>query len=316
MVLFLPRFNELTGKQIEFSITNPGLLIGLSLVALFTGIIAGCYPALYLSSFEPINILKKSTAVGSGNSLFRKILVVTQFALSIGLIICMMIVSNQVGFMRNAEIGFDKENVVYLPVKGSIENFWQSFKHELLENPAILNVSVKSSSPLRSGPGSGTISWEGKDPKLQIGFRHPMVDHDYFKTLNMKIAASRDFSRKIQTDLAQAFILNEEAVKQGEIENPVGKQITVNGENGTIIGVVKNAQLNSLRDTVEPEVYHLSRTFREQFQPLFVKIVSSANTGQLKNISAALTHLENVWNKFMPDSPFEFRFLDAAIENQ
>ncbi len=316
VVLFLPRFNDLTGKQIEFSFTNPGFLFSLGLVALFTGIIAGCYPALYLSSFEPINILKKSSATGAGNSLFRKILVVTQFSLSIGLIICMMIVSNQVGFMRNAEIGFEKENVVFLPVSGSIENIFESFKHELIENPAILNVSVKSSSPLRSGSTSGTISWEGKNPDLQIGFHHPMVDHDYFKTLNMKITAGRDFSRKIQTDLPQAFILNEEAVRQGGIENPVGKQITVNGEKGSIIGVVKNAQLNSLRDAVRPEVFHLSRTFREQFQTLFIKIGSSTDDSHFKNISATLGHIENVWKKFLPNSPFEFKFLDAAIENQ
>jgi len=316
VIIFLPQFNELTGKQIDFNYTNPGLLFGLVLVALFTGIISGSYPALYLSSFIPIDILRKSKSTGAKKSLLRKTLVVIQFSLSIGLIISMRIVSNQVGYMRNAEIGFEKENIITLPVSGGIENIVESFKHELKANPGIVSVSLKSSSPLSSGATSGTISWEGKKPDQQVNWCHPMVDHDYFKTLNMKIVKGRDFSREIQSDLQQGFILNEEAVRQGDIENPVGKQIIVNGENGMIIGVVKNAQLSSLRFTIPPEVYHLSRTFREQFQTLFIKIDAGEDDHQFNKISASLAHIENVWKKFMPDSPFEYRFLDETLENQ
>jgi len=143
-----------------------------------------------------------------------------------------------------------------------------------------------------------------------------MVDHDYFKTLNMKIVEGRDFSREIQSDLQEGFILNEEAVKQGNIENPVGKQITVNGKNGVIIGVVKNAQLSSLRFTIQQEVYHLSRTFREQFQTIFIKIDSGEDDHQFNKITVSLAHIESVWKKLMPDSPFEYRFLDETLENQ
>jgi putative ABC transport system permease protein len=143
-----------------------------------------------------------------------------------------------------------------------------------------------------------------------------MVDHDYFKTLNMKMVEGRDFSREIQSDLQEGFILNEEAVKQGNIENPVGKQITVNGENGVIIGVVKNAQLNSLRFTIQPVVYHLSRTFREQFQTLFIKIDSGEDDHPFNTITASLAHIERVWKKFLPDAPFEYQFLDDTLGNQ
>jgi putative ABC transport system permease protein len=316
VILFLPRFNALTGKQIDFNYTNPGLLIGLVGVAVFTGIISGCYPALYLSSFIPIEILNKSKNKGAKTSLFRKTLVVVQFTLSISLIICMIIVSDQVGYMRNAEVGFEKENVLTLPVRGGTENILESFKYELLDNPAILSVSAKSSSPLRSGATSGTISWEGKAPDLQIAWHHPMVDHDYFQTLNMEMVEGRDFSREIGSDLQQGFILNEEAIRQGNIQNPVGKQITVNGSNGAIIGVVKNAQLNSLRFHVRPEVFHLSRTFQEQFQTIFIKLDSGENGRRFGNITASLAHIESVWEKFMPDAPFEYRFLDETLENQ
>ena len=316
VVIFLPQFNELAGKQVDFNSINPGLLFGLVLVVLVTGIVSGSYPALYLSSFIPIEILNRSKSTGAKKSLIRKILVVIQFSLSISLIISMTIVSDQVGYMRNAEIGFEKENVITLPVSGGIENIIESFKHELKVNPGILNVALKSSSPLRSGGTSGTISWEGKKPDQQIAWCHPMVDHDYFKTLNMKIIKGRDFSKEIQSDLQEGFILNEEAARQGNIENPVGKYITVNGENGMIIGVVKNAQLNSLRFTVQPEVFHLSRTFREQFQTIFIKIDSGENDRQFNNMAASLAHIENVWKKFMPDAPFEFSFLDETLENQ
>ncbi len=316
VILLLPQFNELTGKRIAFDYANPVLLIGFVFVALLTGIIAGSYPALYLSSFIPLEILNKSKTTGVKKSPLRKVLVVFQFALSIGLIISMTIVSSQVRYMRNAEIGFEKENVITLPISEQIENIFESFKNELKRNPGIVSVSLKSSSPLRAGGTSGTISWEGKNPDQQINWCHPMVDYDYFKTLNMKIAEGRDFSREIQSDLKEGFILNEEAVKQGNIENPVGKQITVNGENGTIIGVVKNAQLNSLRFTIQPVVYHLSRTFREQFQTLFIKMDSGEDDLQFDRISASLAHIERVWKKFMPDAPFEYQFLDETLENQ
>jgi putative ABC transport system permease protein len=314
--ILLPQFNELTGKQIAFNHANPGFLLGFVFVALFTGIIAGSYPALYLSSFTPIDILNKSKSTGAKKSLLRKMLVIFQFSLSIGLIISMRIVSDQVRYMRNAEIGFEKENIITLPISGKIENIIESFKNELEQNPGIVSVSLKSSSPLSPGGTSGTISWERKRPDQQINWSHPMIDHDYFKTLNMEILEGRDFSREIQSDLQEGFILNEEAVKQGNIENPVGKQITVNGENGVIIGVVKNAQLNSLRFTIQPVVYHLSRTFREQFQTLFIKIASGENDRQFDKIAASLAHIERVWKKFLPDAPFEYQFLDETLENQ
>ena len=316
VTLFLPQFNALTGKRVALSVSNPGHIFGLALIALCTGLISGCYPALVLSSFNPIDIMKKSLKTGPTNSLFRKILVVIQFSLSISLIVCMMIVSNQVGYMRNAEVGFEKENVICLPVSGSIENVFPSFKNELKNNPDILHVSLKSSSPLRSGPTSGTISWEGKDPELQINWHHPMVDHDYLKTLNMQIIEGRDFSEEIQSDLRQGFILNEEAKRQGNIKNPVGKRITVNGSTGMIIGVVKNAQLNSLRFNVQPEVYHLSRTFQEKFQTIFIKYDSGEDNRRFENSTVSLAYIESVWKKFMPDAPFEYSFLDASLENQ
>ncbi len=316
VILFLPQFNELTGKRIAFDYANPVLLIGFVFIALLTGIIAGSYPALYLSSFIPIEILNKSKSTGVKKSPLRKVLVVFQFALSIGLIISMTIVSSQVRYMRNAEIGFEKDNVITLPISGKIENIFESFKNELKQNPGIVSVSLKSSGPLRSGGTSGTISWEGKKPDQQINWCHPMVDHDYFKTLNMKIVEGRDFSREIQSDLKEGFILNEEAVRQGNIEDPIGKQITVNGENGIIIGVVKNAQLSSLRFTIQPVVYHLSQTFREQFQTLFVKIDSGKDDRQFDKISASLAHIERVCKKFMPDAPFEYQFLDESLGNQ
>ncbi len=316
VILLLPLFNELTGKQIAFNAVNPGLLFGFVFIALFTGIIAGSYPALYLSSFIPIEILNKSKSTGAKKSPLRKILVVFQFSLSIGLIICMTIVSGQVRYMRDAEIGFEKENVITLPISGKIENIVESLKNELKQNPGIVSISLKSTSPLSPGGTSGTISWEGKNPDLKVNWSLPMVDHDYFKTLNMKIIDGRDFSKEIKSDLQEGFILNEEAVKQGNIENPVGKQITVNRKNGIIIGVVKNAKLNSFRFAISPQAYHLSKTMGEQFQTLFIKIDSGEDDHPFNKITASLAYIESVWKKFMPDSPFEYQFLDETLENQ
>ena len=159
----------------------------------------------------------------------------------------MTIVYNQVNYMRNAEIGFDKENIVYFSLEDNSPDTYRTLKGELLKDSNILNVSVKSTIPVSSGPTSGTISWEGKDPKNEINWCHPMVDYDYFITLNMTIIEGRDFSKENLSDMSEGFILNEEAVREGNIENPIGKRIQVNGGNGYVIGVVKNAKLNSLR---------------------------------------------------------------------
>lgn len=314
VLIFLPTFNNIAGKNIRFDFTNYSNLLIPLLTALAVAFIAGSYPAFYLSSFKPVQILKKSMFSGDKSAVFRKILVVLQFTISIALMTGMAVVYSQINYMRNAEIGFNKENIIYFSLEDNSPDTYKALKGELLKNSNILNVTVKSALPLFSGSTSGTISWEGKDPKNEINWCHPMVDYDYFRTLNMQIAEGRDFSEENMSDMAEAFILNEEAVRQGNIENPLGKRIQVNGENGYIIGVVKNAKLNSLRSQISPEVYHLSQTFTERYSYVIVKLRrGTGNAGE--RISGTLGNIENIWKKFYPASIFEYNFLDEAIDN-
>ncbi|MFC1725801.1 ABC transporter permease [candidate division KSB1 bacterium] len=316
VTFLLPVFNGISGKNLSIEYSNFGNVSVLILIALITGLISGSYPAIFLSSFNPVNIFRNVAQSGRGSALFRKVLVVTQFTISIGLMICMVVVINQLSFMKNSEIGFDKENVLFIPLKGKYQENYETIKNELLKGPDIINASTKSTFPTFSGSTSGTISWEGKNPDLQIAMSHPMVDFDYFSTLNMEIIEGRDFSKDITSDIREAFIINEKVVEIGGIKDPVGKQIMVNGGSGKIIGVVKNAQLNSLRFEASPEIYHLSRTFTERFQYLLVKIGAGNTQDSGERISETLSFIENKWKEIVPEYPFEYNFLDEAIENQ
>lgn len=314
--LFLPAFNSISDKNLTFKLFDTGNILILLSVSIFTGVISGSYPAIYLSSFNPVNIFRNSVTSGRRSALFRKILVIMQFTVSIGLMICMVVIISQLNFMRNSETGFNKENVIYIPLKGKYQQNFETIKGELLNHPGIVNVTAKSSFPTFPGPTSGTIAWEGMDSDLQVNISHPMVDFDYFSTLNMEILEGRDFSKDVSSDLRTAFILNERAVEIGDVKDPVGKQINVNGSVGQIIGVVKNDQLNSLRFEVSPEIFHLSRTFNEQFQFLLIKIGAGNEQNTREHITEVLSFIENKWKEIIPEFPFEYNFLDEAIENQ
>lgn len=306
--LFLPAFNRFSGKHLVVHYSDLRLIFGLFVVIILTGILAGTYPAVYLSSFKPIAVLKSTMKSGLKGSAFRKALVVTQFSLSIGLIICTAVIYLQLRYMRNAELGFDKDNLVWVPVTENIETKFETVKYELLKNSNILGVSAAS----ESNHGAN-LDWEGMDPDreeyLESNVYYAMVDTGYIETVKMGLVEGRNFSKDYASDFKEAYIVNEEAVKRWEMKHPVGKQISLNSKRGTIIGVMNNLHFG-FKEKMEPSIIYLSpNTPWDRYKDLFIRIRGGS-------VPEAISTIEKMWKNVNPDIPFEYRLIDELIESQ
>jgi len=307
MVWFLlPVFNNLSAKELSMNITgNPLVLLGLLGIALITGIISGSYPALFLSSFHPVRVLKGSSFSGSKGSLFRKILVVFQFSLTILLIICTTGVYNQLNYMQNRKLGYDKEHMIYMGMRRETQANFESVKNELLQNPNIVRVTASSNVPTYGYTFSNSLwRWEGQNPDEETLMRAVFINLDYFKTFGMEVIEGRSYSKEFSTDVTESIIVNEEAVKAMGMESPIGKRLSLGERNFKIIGVVKNYHFRSLRQKIDPLIliYNTKNSYI-----LFAKLKS-------ENIPKTIGYIENIWKKFAPGYPFNYRFLDEALD--
>ena len=309
--MLLPAFNQLAGKMLKLDYGDVKLMLGLAMITLATGVVAGSYPAIYLSAFKPIAVLKGGR-LESGNKRagFRRALVVTQFALAIMLIIGTIVIHRQLRFMTHTKLGFDKDNVVYIPAKANFGAQYQTVKQELLKFPEIISVTANSILPTNT-LNTSLIFWEGKAPDREHPVETNAVDYDYFELLNMEFVAGRNFSQQHATDAASAFILNEEAAKMMEMESPIGREIRVGQKQGTIIGVVRNAHFKSLRQKIAPQIFHVLTDYNSELVDLFgiVMIKIRGNS-----IAAALANIEQVWRTVNSNYPFEYHFLDETYD--
>jgi putative ABC transport system permease protein len=305
--LFMPAFNQISGKRVAFHLIELNHILGILTVILFVGILAGAYPAFYLSSFKPVFVLKGLIGSGRKKAVFRKVLVVFQFSLSVMLIIGTAVVHKQLQYMRNMNLGLDKENVVFVPIRENIGKQYDTFKRELLENSGILQVTAQNYLFATDSWHTTGVHWEGKDPEYMQDVVWLSVDYDFFETLKMELKEGRFFSPEFQTDQEEAFILNEEAVRQMGIESPVGKPFVFalsqdNFKKGRIIGVLKDGHYRSLHHKISPLVFLLNRDW--SYGVILVRFAGEQ----------ALAHIKNVWEKINPISPFELQFLDQTYE--
>ena len=303
--LLLPAFNSLSGKDLSFALAgNSELYFGLLLITLFTGVLSGSYPALFLSAFHPIKVLRGAHKSGPRGVLFRRILVMTQFSLTIILLIGTLVVHSQLTHIRKQNLGYDQEQIAVMGLRGDIEENYEIIKNELLNNAAIQNVSVTSSLPTHIGSGTSGAWWEGKDQDIRIQMQFTSVDWDYLDTFKMEMAEGRFFSREHATD-NQAFVLNETAIKAMGLESPIGKGFRAFGIDGTIIGVVKDFNYKSLHIEIEP-------LFMAVLPQYYSYLCARINEGSVEGVVAAMN---KIWNRFAPGFPFEYSFLDERIDN-
>lgn len=213
-----------------------------------------------------------------------------------------MVVFSQLDYIRNRKLGYDKEHIIYMRVRGDIRNNYESAKKEMLKHADILNVTVGSSLPTLPGNYWSGLDWPGKDPAEKPAMWFYSVDFDFIKTFDIKMALGRDFSKDLSTDSAN-YIINEAAVKVMGLTEPVGKWFSRGAKRGTIIGVVKDFHFETIKKKVEPLVLHVASFY----QYMFVKVLPD-------NLSETLHHIESVWKRFNPDFPMEYHFLDEAFD--
>ncbi|HEY2726763.1 MAG TPA: FtsX-like permease family protein, partial [Parafilimonas sp.] len=298
--LVLPVFSRATGVQLIFPWNDWWLLPLLIASAFVIGLLAGLYPAFYLSYFKPINTLKGNLSLGSRNAGLRSALVVFQFTISIVLLIGTSVIYKQMQYILNSKIGFNKDEVVLIKGTDALRDQTASFKNELLRLPVVKNVSVSDFLPIDGTKRNGnSFHEEGKDDQ-NIQLQHWVVDENYIPTLGMKLIAGRNFSKDFHTDSA-ATVINKALADQLGYKNPVGKIITNGGERLTIIGVVDNFYFESIKQQVNP----LCMVLGNSNSIISVKV----NAADMK---AALTSIEKVWKDFMPNQTMRYDFLDQS----
>jgi putative ABC transport system permease protein len=306
--LFIQAYNEIFSENLSLSsllqIKNLIILLGATFAV---GVLAGLYPALYLTRFEPVEVLKGGPQSGSGKSVFRRNLVVVQFSISIVLIVGMLTVYKQMRFIQTRSLGYDKENVVILPVRSQqIAQNYESFRNELKNNSQIISVSASSEVPADSHYSNSYVNPpDSDDPISMILFSS---DHDYVETYRMEILAGRAFSRDFSTDTEGIIILNESAARRiGWMpEEAVGKKLVggyLEGE-AEVVGVVKNFHYKSLRREVEPMALFLLPSY---IRKISVRIIPG-------NIGRIISFIQKTWETAFPGEQFEYGFLDSRIE--
>ncbi|AKD57626.1 ABC transporter permease [Spirosoma radiotolerans] len=303
--LALPSFNSLTGKHISLQTIQPSFWVGLVVMTLLTGLLAGSYPALFLSSLEPVRVLKGTLKFGAGARFFRQGLVVFQFVLSMLLIAGTIIVYRQVNYVQTTNLGYERENLIYVPVEGELtsQSNYKTFKDELLRQPGILAVSSMQEAPTNIGSSTGGVTWPGKDPNVNIEITQTAAGYDLMKTLKVKLTG-RDFSPEFGTDTTN-YLINEATAKRIGYKNPVGQPITMWGKPGKIIGVMQDFHFQSLHIPIAPLIIRLST------EPGSQNFLIRTQPGQT---TQALASIESLWKQMNPKFPFAYRFADDEYQ--
>jgi len=298
----LPLFNSLSGKRIAIgALLSPAAGLLLLGFLLFTGLLAGLYPAWYLSRFKPAAILKGTLATGTGGSRSRKLLVVFQFSLTIMLIIGSVSVYRQLRFLRTEALGFDKERVLMVPVRGELAAKIAPLKSEILGNSSVASAAAASDPVMMFGSAIHMDDWEGRKPGEQVKCDMVWCDEDYLKTHSIEMAQGRFFSQAMSGSLEGKIVINESAARALGLVSPVGKRL----DKKEIIGVVRDFHAHSLHSPIGPMAMAYDPA---KFAYLFIKIRPG-------DPAAALASLAGTWRRAAPDYPFDFAFLDQRIDN-
>lgn len=306
VALLLPSFNSLTSKQMVLPLLEPsfwGIIAGLLIV---TGLLAGSYPALFLSSLNPVRILKGALKFDSSSVWVRQGLVVFQFGLSVILIVGMIIIYRQVGFVQSKNLGFDRENLVYFPIEGELFNKFDILKEELSQISGIKHVSHMTANPASNGNGTDGISWPGSDPNNPVRFTPVGLGYDFTKTMGLEVVQGRDFSKAFPTD-SSGFLINETALKLMHFKDPIGQQINWGISKGTIVGILKDFHFQSLHTAIRPMIAYLGA---RQPQGSVVVRIEAGKTPE------TLAAIGKVCKELNPNVPFTYAFTDQEYARQ
>jgi putative ABC transport system permease protein len=307
-LILLPAFNTFSGKEIAINTDTFGwFILALIVTILVVGFIAGAYPALFLSRFQPVEVLKGKLATGFKGSKLRSFLVVFQFSISVFLIIGTLVVYNQLRYIQSRDLGYNRNQVLVIKNAFALKDQAQAFKQEIKKLTGVVNVTLSGFLPVSGNRGTDVFFKDAtKDPKQSMFPQIWRIDEDYVKTLDMKIVAGRNFSSQMGTD-SSAIIINESAARFLGFTDPLNK-ILYRADNEvikpfTIIGVVKDFNFNSLRENISPVVMHLNKDNGS----LAIRVQGS-------NLPALINQIKNTWDKLAPATQLEYSFMDADFE--
>ena len=300
-VLLLPSFNSLTGKQIVLPFRNINFWLIIFGLLLATGFTAGSYPAFFMSAFKPVRVLKGNLKFGWTSLFLRKGLVVFQFALSVILIIATVVIFKQMQYVQNKNLGYNRDNLLYIPIEGALIKKYDVFKQAALRNTSIADVSKMRNTPTVIEHHTNSISWPGKDPNLNVPFADGVVGYDFVKTMKLTMLSGRDFSRDYND--STSFLLNETAVNKIGFKDPVGKTISWGSHRGTVVGVIKDFHFNSLHEKIEPLIVRLDENWP------WGTILVRTKAGETKQ---AIASLQKICGQLNPEFPFTYQFSDQA----
>jgi putative ABC transport system permease protein len=308
--LSLDLFNNLSGKNFRIEdLLSLRFIISLIAVGLVAGLISGFYPALYLSSFKPVTVLKGEAVSGKGNGLLRRILVVVQFTLSILIAVSAIFMFRQLKFLQNKDLGYNKGNLICIPMPDDMKPKYYSLKSELEKETLIKGVTASMWNPTMMGSNGGGASWPGKDPDKQVLIGQNGIDYDYLKTMEMKLVSGRDFSKDFTADLARDttgnFLINEEVVKLMGIGDPVGKNFRFMGLNGIIVGVLKNFHFKGADQAIEPMAFALAPI--DYLRCILIRLTPG-------KVPESLKAVEKIWGQIVTDFPLEYTFIDQDYD--
>ena len=303
----LPQFNALTGKKISIHF-DTRLMVGLIAVTVFTGLLSGSYPALYLSKFNPMVVLRGKLKTAVGEVVARKGLVIFQFALSIVLIVSVIVIYQQIHFIQSTDPGYSKDNIVRFDSDGKLQNNQENFIAELRKIPGVVNASFTFNNMVGRNFGTAGIEWEGKGPNEYVYFEGFGGNYNFLNTMGIKLIAGRDYSKSF-SDEGSNIIINETAARVMHFKEPVGKTIRLNNKPVQIIGLVKDFHFESLHVAIQPAYYRLITQEPNPWYKMMVKIKG----GQQRE---TLSRIKNLYESYNPGFPFTYNFLDEAYQKQ
>ncbi len=309
--LFLKAFNNVSGKSFTLSdLLQFKFILSFIIAGLVAGFISGIYPALYLSSFKPVSVLKGEPVSGKGNGRLRQFLVVIQFSLSILIATAAIFMNQQLRFLQNKDLGFEKEDLICIPMAQDMKGKYYSLKSELLKETLIKGVTASLRNPVMIGSNSGGANWPGKDPEKSVLIGTNGVDYDYLETMKMELVSGRNFSRDFPGDMARDttgnFLVNEEVVKIMDTGDPIGKNFSFMGLNGTIVGVLKNFHFKGADQPIEPMAFALAGTSFLDY--ILIRLTPGKTEESLKSV-------ETVWNGLIPEFPLQYTFIEQDYDN-
>jgi predicted permease len=301
----LPGFNTLAGKQLSIDLLNIKMVAGLLGITLLTGFLAGSYPALFLSSFMPVTVLKGNLKAGASSSIFRNSMVVLQFSVSIILLVGTAAVYKQLKFIQSRSLGYDKENLIYVSMTGDLWKNYETLRSSLAQEPLTKNFTVVQDLPTNVVNGTVSVEWEGKDKDFQPLFCNMAIDGNFLDVFKVTLLDGRGFFKDTKTDTSN-YMVNESALRTMgmKVENAVGQPFTMWGRKGTIVGVVKDFNFKPIQQPIEPLILRLDTWGGH--------VVVKTAPGETENTIKAL---ERICQTLNPEYPFSYKFIDQDLDN-